>query len=108
MGNSVRAVPPTFSAATFPMPPARIQPWNPHPHLPAMPPPAGALPSEGATLKGTVKSYSDRHGYGFINAPGQVVDIKFAKQDLLSPSIAAGTLVSFVPITTPDGRMQAR
>mmetsp|Transcript_129860 Transcript_129860/g.252999 ORF Transcript_129860/g.252999 Transcript_129860/m.252999 type:complete len:459 (+) Transcript_129860:63-1439(+) len=107
--NPVTADPPTFSAAAFPRPPARIQPWSPHPRPPAMPPPpAGVPPSAGSMLKGTVKSYSDRHGYGFINAPGQVVDIKFAKQDLLSPSIAAGTLVSFVPITTPDGRMQAR
>merc|ERR1712154_218842 len=68
----------------------------------------GASPSEGGVVKGTVKSYSDRHGYGFIKAPGQVVDIKFAKADLLHPSIASGASVSFVPVVTPDGRMQAR
>jgi len=107
--NPVTADPPTFSAAAFPRPPARIQPWSPHPRPPATPPPpAGVPPSAGSMLKGTVKSYSDRHGYGFIKAPGQVVDIKFGKEDLDIPSIAAGASVSFVPVMTPDGRMQAR
>jgi len=108
--NPVRPVPlPTFNV-TFPLQPARIQPWNPHQRLPAKPRSmvAVAPPSEGAVLKGTVKSYSDRHGYGFIKAPGQVVDIKFAKADLLHSSIASGASVSFVPVVTPDGRMQAR
>jgi len=93
---------------TFPLQPARIQPWNPQQHLAAKPPSMGAPPSESGVVKGTVKSYSDRHGYGFIKAPGQVVDIKFAKADLLHPSIASGASVSFVPVVTPDGRMQAR
>jgi len=102
------APPPSFNVGTFAMPPARIQPWNPHPRLPARPPPVATMPSDDSGMSGVVKSYSERNGYGFINAPGQQVDIKFAKQDLLAPGVAPGTSVSFVPVMTPDGRMQAR
>jgi len=37
-----------------------------------------------------------------------VVDVKFSKADLLSPSVSQGTSVSFVSAVTPDGRLQAR
>lgn len=113
---TLRAAPPQAfnmanmaNMATFAMPPARIQPWNPHPRLPARPPPVATMPpSDGTMMNGVVKSYSERNGYGFINAPGQAVDIKFAKADLLASGVAPGTSVSFVSVTTPDGRMQAR
>mmetsp|Transcript_24004 Transcript_24004/g.65454 ORF Transcript_24004/g.65454 Transcript_24004/m.65454 type:complete len:398 (-) Transcript_24004:40-1233(-) len=63
---------------------------------------------DGSMLTGTVKSFSDRNGYGFINAPGQMQDIKFGKADLLVDSITVGALVCFQPAYAPDGRMQAR
>jgi len=109
--SNLTAAPATFNVASLALPPARIQPWNPqqqHPRLPARPPAAAAMPADGTGMTGVVKSYSERNGYGFINAPGQAVDIKFAKQDLLAPGISPGTSVSFVPVATPDGRMQAR
>jgi len=62
----------------------------------------------GGMVTGTVKSFSDRHGYGFINTPGQMQDIKFGKADLLMDSVAAGALVSFMPSVSHDGRIQAR
>jgi len=59
-------------------------------------------------LTGMVKSFSDRNGYGFISAPGQAQDLKFGKADLIGETVAAGTMVSFMPAMSPDGRMQAR
>jgi cold shock CspA family protein len=57
---------------------------------------------------GIVKSFSERNGYGFINTPGQVGDIKFGKMDVPGGTIAAGTNVTFSTEVTPDGRIQAK
>merc|ERR1712136_431209 len=69
-------------------------------------------PSETPTgedlMTGTVKSYSDMNGYGFINVPGSDLDLKFGKADLAGGSIIAGAVVRFTTAMSPDGRMQAR
>jgi len=63
----------------------------------------------GGDMSGTVKSFSERNGYGFINVPGQAGDVKFGAQDLLGiTSIAPGTPVQFESSFAPDGRMQAK
>merc|ERR550532_2039196 len=70
---------------------------------------APPLQKSGGETTGTVKSYSDRHGYGFINAPGHQVDIKFSRADLVgTETVPRGASVHFVPVTSPDGRVQAK
>lgn len=63
---------------------------------------------QNGSLTGSVKSFSERHGYGFITSPGQGGDIKFGKVDLLVESISPGAFVSFILATSPDGRLQAK
>jgi len=98
--------------AMVPMQPARIQPWSAaqQPRQPARPPSTqmSASASDGSAMDGMVKSYSEKNGYGFIQAPGQAGDLRFAKQDLNAAGVSPGTPVTFVPHITPDGRMQAR
>jgi len=67
-----------------------------------------AAPLGSGLMTGVVKSFSDRHGYGFINTPGHPVDIKFGKADLICETVTAGTWVSFLPALVPDGRVQAK
>lgn len=65
--------------------------------------------ASGGQMTGSVKSYSDRHGYGFIIAPGQQQDVKFSKSDLVGlETVTPGTAVSFTPTMTGDGRVQAK
>merc|ERR1712232_77132 len=57
---------------------------------------------------GTVKSFSDKNGYGFITIPGRQ-DIKFGKMDLVGvESVTAGARVTFQTVNAPDGRQQAK
>jgi cold shock CspA family protein len=61
-----------------------------------------------STMSGTVKSFSDKNGYGFITIPGRP-DIKFGMGDLVgAPTVAAGTTVTFQPHSSLDGRLQAQ
>jgi len=61
------------------------------------------------SVTGSVKSYSERHGYGFISSPG-MSDARFQTRDL-DPSqmnlIQPGASVYFTPRSAPDGRIQA-
>lgn len=62
----------------------------------------------GQTMSGTVKSYSERNGYGFITTMGCPVDIKFGAADLPpGASVSAGTAIQFVPALGPNGGMLA-
>eukprot|EP00933_Yihiella_yeosuensis_P005424 TRINITY_DN109933_c0_g1_i1.p1 TRINITY_DN109933_c0_g1~~TRINITY_DN109933_c0_g1_i1.p1 ORF type:complete len:375 (+),score=108.28 TRINITY_DN109933_c0_g1_i1:75-1199(+) len=54
---------------------------------------------------GTVKSYADKNGYGFITVPGFPQDVKFGKTDLAGGVPNAGDSVSFVPQQSMDGRV---
>lgn len=59
-------------------------------------------------MTGTVKSFSDKNFYGFINMPGYPVDIKFGKKELVNcESVSSGETVSFKLSYGPDGRMVA-
>merc|ERR1712110_663598 len=65
----------------------------------------------GGEVVGTVKSYSEKNGYGFISVPGMQSDARFQTRDVDPseiPSIAQGAQVQFDTFTTPDGRVQAR
>jgi len=57
-------------------------------------------------LQGTVKSFSERNGYGFINVPGLPMDIRFGKNDLVGEVISPGAPVQFKLAASPDGRLQ--
>jgi len=60
-------------------------------------------------ISGIVKSFSDKHGYGFINIPGQPIDIKFGRVDVMGGNMVdAGEMVKFIPMVGPDGRLQAK
>merc|ERR1719443_954883 len=65
----------------------------------------------GSTVQGTVVSYSQKNGYGFIGVPDQPVDIYF-KRDAVDPasqdSVAAGTTVQVTVQLTQDHQPQAQ
>merc|ERR1712226_1379587 len=67
-------------------------------------------PMSGSAVVGNIKSYSEKHGYGFISAPG-MSDARFQTRDV-DPSelsmMQPGTSVTFLPVSTDDGRVQAR
>eukprot|EP00930_Biecheleria_cincta_P062090 TRINITY_DN47607_c0_g1_i1.p1 TRINITY_DN47607_c0_g1~~TRINITY_DN47607_c0_g1_i1.p1 ORF type:complete len:455 (+),score=79.49 TRINITY_DN47607_c0_g1_i1:164-1528(+) len=72
---------------------------------------AGAPPTIGSTMIGTVKSYSVLKGFGFLINPDIPQDIWFAKETVaaeLRTSDLAGTAMSFELIRAPDGKPQAR
>lgn len=59
-------------------------------------------------MAGTVKSFNTSKGYGFINAPGHTMDIKFGRNDLQGVTeLSSGDAVEFMPQQSHDGRMQA-
>lgn len=67
------------------------------------------LPTLGTeTLVGTVKSFSERNGYGFLSVPGQVVDIMFGRTDVPGGKISPGITVQFLLALTPNGRVRAK
>lgn len=77
------------------------------PPRPSMPPPAP--PASGEVWSGTVKSFSERNGYGFINVVGEPEDVKFSAADLGGlTNVAPGTPVRFQPAFAAGGRVQAR
>lgn len=61
----------------------------------------------GTMLPGVVKSFSERHGYGFIQVPGLPCDIMFKQANVQGPPVAAGANVQFVLTQSPDQRLQA-
>mmetsp|Transcript_93560 Transcript_93560/g.180383 ORF Transcript_93560/g.180383 Transcript_93560/m.180383 type:complete len:382 (-) Transcript_93560:120-1265(-) len=66
-------------------------------------------PAMTGFISGIVKSFSEKHGYGFVNIPGQPIDIKFGRVDVMgSNNVDAGEAVKFVPTVGPDGRLQAK
>lgn len=70
----------------------------------------GYMDTGYSQLRGLVKSYSEKNGYGFINSPGQPMDIKFGKQDIApwcQGQIQAGVSVNFETMPGPSG-IQAR
>eukprot|EP00927_Polykrikos_kofoidii_P047186 TRINITY_DN4129_c0_g3_i1.p1 TRINITY_DN4129_c0_g3~~TRINITY_DN4129_c0_g3_i1.p1 ORF type:complete len:671 (+),score=131.67 TRINITY_DN4129_c0_g3_i1:104-2014(+) len=67
-----------------------------------------AAASTGTPLAGIVKSYSDRHGYGFINIAGDPTDIKFGKYDMIgSRPVGRGDAVHFFATVGRDDRVKA-
>eukprot|EP00933_Yihiella_yeosuensis_P014391 TRINITY_DN1292_c0_g1_i1.p1 TRINITY_DN1292_c0_g1~~TRINITY_DN1292_c0_g1_i1.p1 ORF type:complete len:237 (-),score=80.26 TRINITY_DN1292_c0_g1_i1:337-954(-) len=57
-------------------------------------------------MTGTVKSFSEKNGYGFISVPGYPMDVKFGKHDCTN-EVGSGATVSFSPQQGFDGRVQA-
>eukprot|EP00933_Yihiella_yeosuensis_P014394 TRINITY_DN1292_c0_g2_i4.p1 TRINITY_DN1292_c0_g2~~TRINITY_DN1292_c0_g2_i4.p1 ORF type:complete len:367 (-),score=109.27 TRINITY_DN1292_c0_g2_i4:217-1317(-) len=57
-------------------------------------------------MTGTVKSFSEKNGYGFISVPGYPMDVKFGKNDCTN-AVGSGATVSFAPQQGFDGRVQA-
>jgi len=87
----------------FAAPPMQQQhQWQPQRQAPT--------PMSGSAVGGVIKSYSEKHGYGFISAAG-MSDARFQTRDV-DPSelsmIQPGTNVTFLPVSTDDGRVQAR
>jgi len=63
---------------------------------------------DGGFMHGTIKSYSEKNGYGFINFHGYPADIKFGRHDLSGvANVTAGSAVTFTLNQTMDGRMTA-
>ncbi|CAE8640420.1 unnamed protein product, partial [Polarella glacialis] len=68
------------------------------------------MPQQGLGNPGTIKSYSDKHGYGFVSShslPGS--DAHFKKGDFSNPVSGGnlqGELVIFEADTLPDGKMR--
>jgi len=68
------------------------------------------IANQGDFLAGQIKSFSDKHGYGFITSsmcPGQ--DIRFNRQDfdaLMPGANLRDQLVIFQTQTTPDGKLR--
>jgi len=59
------------------------------------------------TLSGFVKSYSDKNGYGFIEAPGAPHDVWFGKMQLPNTGVAVGSQVQFSFEVGPNGKLRA-
>lgn len=59
-------------------------------------------------LQGTVKSFSDKHGYGFIAIPGLPLDVRFGREVVEARNgVATGTAVHALLMATPEGKLQA-
>ncbi|CAE8590026.1 unnamed protein product [Polarella glacialis] len=58
-------------------------------------------------MTGTVKSFSEKNGYGFLNVAGYPMDIKFGRNELAGGNVSTGESVSFSAVQTPDGRITA-
>eukprot|EP00448_Togula_jolla_P039242 CAMPEP_0170624136 /NCGR_PEP_ID=MMETSP0224-20130122/30070_1 /TAXON_ID=285029 /ORGANISM="Togula jolla, Strain CCCM 725" /LENGTH=371 /DNA_ID=CAMNT_0010950635 /DNA_START=9 /DNA_END=1121 /DNA_ORIENTATION=+ len=66
------------------------------------------VPVDGQALPGMVKSYSERHGYGFIKSSSVQEDIRFNRNDLQQNVVpAAGQNVTFNIMALPDGKLRA-
>merc|ERR1712190_437489 len=69
----------------------------------------GNVGNAGMTTMGTVKSFSERNGYGFINIDGRVEDIKFGKNDIVgAETLSPGEEVHFVMAIGGKGMPQAK
>merc|ERR1712032_243668 len=65
---------------------------------------------EGELMAGAIKSFSERHGYGFIESSCCPGDVRFSMSDLDSLNPGAnlkGELVLFKANSQPDGKIQA-
>lgn len=62
----------------------------------------------GKKQSGTVKSFNDAKGFGFISMPGYPEDIKFGNSDLIGGVPSAGTTVQFTMAINGDGRASAK
>ncbi|CAE8627856.1 unnamed protein product [Polarella glacialis] len=58
-------------------------------------------------MTGTVKSYSEKNGYGFLNVAGYPMDIKFGRNELAGGAVSVGETVSFSANQTPNGQVTA-
>merc|ERR1712037_266264 len=66
--------------------------------------------AEGELMAGAIKSFSERHGYGFIESSCCPGDVRFSMSDLDSLNPGAnlkGELVLFKANSQPDGKIQA-
>merc|ERR1712032_68828 len=66
--------------------------------------------AEGELMAGAIKSFSERHGYGFIESSCCAGDVRFSMSDLDSLNPGAnlkGELVLFKANSQPDGKIQA-
>lgn len=64
----------------------------------------GRRPSTGESMSGTVKSFNEKHGWGFITSPGVGTDIYFKS----SGGLSEGMQVEFTTTIMQDGKVQAR
>merc|ERR1712032_1259360 len=65
---------------------------------------------EGDFMAGEIKSFSEKHGYGFINSSGCAGDVRFGVSDMdpLKPgAMIKGELVLFKAEQMPDGKVKA-
>lgn len=70
---------------------------------------AGAALSDDTQYQGTIKSFRDSTGYGFIVCPQTSGDLRFHLRDLVDPTQGAPQHadVTFLARRQPDGRLQA-
>eukprot|EP00933_Yihiella_yeosuensis_P038301 TRINITY_DN3223_c0_g1_i1.p1 TRINITY_DN3223_c0_g1~~TRINITY_DN3223_c0_g1_i1.p1 ORF type:complete len:296 (+),score=79.29 TRINITY_DN3223_c0_g1_i1:79-966(+) len=63
---------------------------------------------EGKSLAGQIKSFSEKHGYGFITSSSLTEDVRFSLQDLPAAGgmNVKGELVMFDVTVKPDGKLQ--
>jgi len=65
-------------------------------------------------MLGTVKSFSEKNGYGFITVPGFPIDVKFGRNDMqpdlqgLPGSSVRGLAITFLPSFGVGGGLQAK
>ncbi|CAE8626327.1 unnamed protein product [Polarella glacialis] len=64
------------------------------------------VPIQGPRM-GTVKSYSEENGCGFLCAAGVLEDIKFGRNDLADGPVEPGDVVSFSEVRSQGDRLQA-
>jgi cold shock CspA family protein len=66
--------------------------------------------ADGDLMAGEIKSFSEKHGYGFINSSNCVGDVRFGVSDMdpLKPgAMIKGELVLFKAEQMPDGKVKA-
>lgn len=64
---------------------------------------------EGQPVAGSIKSYNEKNGYGFVTSSSLPADVRFHRQDipLVAPGAnLIGSLVTFVPVALTDGKLR--
>jgi len=66
-----------------------------------------AAAANSGPQSGIVKSFSEKNGYGFINIPGQQMDVLFRKQAVVGGDVEEGSMVQFSMTMSAQGKAQA-